>query len=320
MHPPGARIIEYRALKESAGVIELARGKLAVRGADAVDYLHRMLSNDVKSLRPGEGVVSFLLNAQGHILAEMNVLLQSDRLLLDCEQFIAPRLLTELDKFIFMDQVELEDLTPRFMTLAVEGPRCDEVVRDSLGFEPPADKPMAHVNPGGDPDFLMVRATLTGHGIWIVGAPERIVRLRANLDALTVDFEMLEAARVEAGIPRFGADIQEHNIPHETGRLDAISFTKGCYPGQEIVERVRTRGQVNRQLVRLEVDEPVEANAKLMHGDREVGYLTSVVTLPDSGRVVALGYLRREYTQPDQRLDCDGVGARFIAPAGTRRY
>jgi folate-binding protein YgfZ len=314
---------EYWALQRAAGLVDLSyRGKLAVRGADAVDYLHRMLSNEVKALQPGEGNYCFMLDAQGHVLAEVNLLAQEHRLLIDCEPFLTSRIREHLEKFVIMDEVEIEDLSGQLGAIGVEGPLSREVVCPVIGMEPPQMKPLAHLRPGGDPDLLLARMNLTGEGFWLIAPLERLPALwdalaqaARQLGGRPVGFQALEATRIEAGVPRYGVDIDEKNIPQETGQFRALSFTKGCYPGQEIVERVRSRGQVNRKLVGL-IAAPgtrLAAGMKLLCGGREAGRVTSAAHSPQLERGVALAYLRREHAEPGKQVAADG-GAAEVAP------
>ncbi len=314
---------EYRALKEAAGIVDLSfRGKAGATGEDRVDFIHRMVSNEVKGLEPGEGHYCFLLNAQGHILADLNVLVQPQRLLLDCEPFLTEKVIQTLDRFIIMDQVELEELSARLGTIAVEGPLCREVVSAVLGLEPPHMKPLAHISPEGDSDFLLVRAALSGEGFWMIAPLERLPKLWESLveaarplDGRPAGFAALEVARIEAGIPLYGTDIEEHHIPQETGQFRAISFTKGCYPGQEIVERVRSRGHVNRKLVGLvaEAGQALRAGMKVQAGGRDIGQVTSAAYSPGLGKPIALAYLRREFSDPGKQVEVQGIAAE-VAP------
>lgn len=315
----GGQDEEYRALKEAAGIVDLSfRGKLAASGQDRARFLHGMVTNEVQNLQPGQGCYCFLLNPQGRIQADLNLLVQAERVLLDCEPFLTDKILKTLDHYVIMDQVELEDLSARLGTIGVEGPRCGQVVRAALGLEPPAAEPLAHLSPEGNPDFLLVRTTRSGQGVWIF-APreslpdlwEKLVEAARVLSGRAVGFAALEAARIEAGIPLYGADIEDSNIPQETSQFQAISFTKGCYLGQEIVERVRSRGHVNRKLVGLVAAgaAPLRAGAKVHAGGREIGRVTSATFSPALGKHLALAYLRREFSEPRQRVEVESTTA-----------
>lgn len=308
---------EYRALHQAAGIVDLcSRGKIVAAGSDHVAYLHRMLSNEVKQLPPGEGNYCFLLDAQGHILADMNLLVQHDRIVLDTEGFLAGKLRGKLDDFVIMDQVELEDASSRFGTIGIEGPLSREVVSSVLGVEPPHMKAVSHILPEADPDVILARISWSPEGFWLMAPVARIPEFWERLNEAARSFRgrpvgqrAIDVARVEAGIPRYGADLSEGNIPHETGQFRAISFTKGCYPGQEIVERVRSRGQVNRRLAGVLAAAGTQLNpdTRLAAGDKEAGHVTSAVHSPSLGRDIGLAYIRREFLDPGTRLQAGGA-------------
>ena len=318
---------EYNALKLAAGVVDLSfRGKLAATGADRQDFLHRMVSNQVNGLAPGQGNYCFLLNAQGHILADMNLLVQAERILLDCEPFVTGKLREALEKFVIADDVELHDLSAQLGTIGIEGPLCREVVASVLGLEPPHMKPLEHFSPEATDDFLLARQSITGQGsvagFWLIAPAarlpelwERLAEAARPLGGGPVGLAALETARIEAGIPRYGADIEEKTLPQETGQFRAISFDKGCYPGQEIVERIRSRGHVNRRLVGLMAapGEALRAGTSVQAGGRDVGRVTSAAHSPGIGRSIALAYLRREAAEPGAEVSVDGVPAE-VAP------
>ena len=323
---------EYQALRRAAGIVDLSfRGKLVATGEDRARFLQGMLSNDVEQLQPGQGNYCFLLNAQGHILADMNVLVQPERLLLDCEPLVTEKLRTTLERYIIMDEVELEDRSADLGTLAVEGPAALQVVSAALGVEAlrletlPAE-PLVHLSPDGKSDFLLVRTALMGEGFWIVAPTEhlpnfwqKLTKAAGPLGGRPVGLAALEVARIEAGVPRYGADIQERIIPQETGQFRALSFTKGCYVGQEIVERVRSRGRVNRKLVGLmaPAEAALRAGMKIAAGgrdsSREIGRITSAAHSFALDKSIALAYLRHEFSEPGSQVEVEGTTAE-VAP------
>lgn len=217
------------------------RGCIAITGADRARWLHAMVSNHIQGMQTGQSCYCFLLDAQGHIQADAYVIAEESRLLLNCEGFVTTKLMALLDRYIFMDQVELADVSAGSKTLAAVGPGAELSWIDA----PPAGaKPMS----------------------W---------------DAYT-------HWRIEQGIPRFGEDIGENTLAQETGQLRAVHFSKGCYLGQEIVERVRSRGKINRHLAGFE-GKGLVPGAKVMADGTEAGWVTSV------SENLALGYLRREF-------------------------
>ena len=314
---------EYQALRRAAGIVDLSfRGKLVATGEDRAHFLQGMLSNEVEQLRSGQGNYCFLLNAQGHILADLNVLVQPERLLLDCEPLVTEKLRTTLERYIIMDEVELEDRSAHLGTVAVEGPAARQVVSEVLRLETLPAEPLAHLSPDGKSDFLLLRTALTGEGFWIVAPVERLpelwqalVEAARPLGGRPVGLAALEVARIEAGIPRYGADIEERIIPQETGQFRALSFTKGCYLGQEIVERVRSRGKVNRKLVGLvaPAGAPLRVGMKIAAGGRdsgrEIGRVTSAAHSFALGKPIALAYLRHEFSNSGTQVEVEGIQA-----------
>jgi aminomethyltransferase len=278
----------YEALRTGAGLIELAgRGVIRVSGEDRVRLLHAMSTNHVQGLAVGESCYAFFLNPQGRILADANILCQEDYLLLDTEADAAQKLFQHLDKFIIADDVTLEDLAGTMTVLALEGPEAEAVLKAS------------GVN------TLMARISITGaEGFRLyTDSPEVRAKLLEN-GAILVSDEEARTVRIENAVPRYGEDFGEDQIAQETRLMHALHFSKGCYLGQEIVERVRSRGHVNKVLAHLEMDpkEPPPAGTKIMAGDKEIGSITSSVYSPNAGRALAFGYLRTENSAPGTAL------------------
>ncbi len=274
----------YSALHSGAAWLDLsARGRIRVTGEDRVRLLHAMASNDVQHLGAGSGCYTFFLNAQGRILADAILLSMEDHLLLDVEPESRRFVFEHLDKYIIADDVALEDVTDATVEIAIEG---------AAGAVPEAlpDTAYSHVRQG---DTILVRASATGMPGYRVIAPaagrEEIIRESGAAPATAEDARVV---RLEHGIPRFGEDFSDRHLVHETQLLHGVHFNKGCYLGQEIVERVRSRGGVHRLLVRLAADREVAPGAKLAFEGTEVGEVTSAVFSPAAGRVVGLGYIR----------------------------
>jgi len=300
-------IAEHRAVRDTAGIFDFSfRVKIRVTGQDRAGFLHNMLSNDIKRLAPGQGTYATLLDLKGHIVADLRVYCASDSFLLDTDADLADKLAPALERYIIMDDVALERLI--LGTLSVQGPRSRELVEAALAMRLPALEEFGHVLiDEASPRARVARASSTGeegYELWVeadslVALWESMCRTGQTLGALPAGWEALETLRIEAGIPRYGADFGEDTLPLEAGLLNALSFTKGCYLGQEIVERTRSRGHVNWKLVGL-VLESAAAPApgeKLMTGGREVGEVTSACVSPTLGKVIALGYLRREASE-----------------------
>lgn len=304
----------YEALREGAGWLDLSsRGKIAVRGEDRARLLHAMSTNHVQGLTPGEGVYAFFLNAQGRILADANILCRDGEFLLDTEPETAGALMAHLERYIIADDVTLANLTGSLAAIAVEGPAWESAAR-ALGVSL-ADAPCSHVPFRGG---LAARLSFTGGpGFWLIVPPEEGDSIRVTLEqagAIRADEEAARTVRIERGRPRYGEDLSEANIPQETRQMRALHFNKGCYLGQEIVERVRSRGHVNRLLVRLEFDSatPPGRGAKLFAGEKEAGQVTSAAYSPAGGKALAFGYLRAEHARPGSRATAEGPEGTFL--------
>jgi folate-binding protein YgfZ len=311
----GDAAAEYHFVRESVGLIDKNyRAYLSFTGPDRVRYLNAILTNNIKDLPPRQGIVSLLLNPQGHILAEIDTYAFADKLFCVSYAMIRERLIEWLDKYIIMDDVTLTDETGRFGTLALEGPKAAAVVQELAGVDLrqwadlfSQDRTVASIpcrivkcSPGGiaGAEFVIEREKLQefwhalleavrGHG----GGP--------------AGYSAMSAIRLAQGVPWFGYDFGEKQIPHEAGLQDShISYTKGCYTGQEIVERVRSRGQVNRVRVGLlfSGDAVPEAGSPLTMGGKDVGYITRAAKLPDPPRVIGMGYVRKEASSPESKL------------------
>lgn len=304
---------EFQALLSGCGLYDLSwRAKIAVTGGDRVRWLNGMVSNNVRDLAPGHGVYAFLLNAQGHIQADLYVFQRGDSLLVDTERGQRDKILQLFDRYIISDDVEISDISDKLTALGLSGPESRNVL-ERAGITVPDLAPLELCVPKCDCacdclQCILVRGDDPAGGsyqIWL--APDK---LKATWDVLVaagaraVGAVALELRRISFGIPQFGVDIRERDLPQETGQTRALNFTKGCYLGQEIVERVRSRGAVHRQFTGFAVEGTLpEPGAKILADEKEVGEITSsaILPLPGGDRPVALGYLRREAAGKDLR-------------------
>jgi folate-binding protein YgfZ len=309
---------EERALWEGAGLVDRCpRGAVLVSGPDALPFLHSLLSQEVTSLADGEGVHSLLLQPQGKLDVDLRLLRVGDEGWLDCEVGRGEQLASSLMRFRIRVKADVEDRTGAWGCLAVRGPRAAEVVEVASGLSVP-EAAHAHV-PWGE--ARLVRADWPGvPGIDVVGTLESLRRAWGELveaGAVPAGLTAYEAVRVAAGVPRQGRDLDERTIPQEAFLdLDAVSFSKGCFLGQELVCRIDTRGHVNRYLRRLELtaDTHPPVGAEVVWQGKEVGALSSVAA--SKAGTVALGYLRREVELPaDVLLRWDGGEATATATA-----
>jgi len=325
---------EYRFARESAALIDKNyRAFIYASGPDRLRYLNAVLTNDVRETASGSGVPSLLLNPQGHIIAEVEVYAVGDRFLIVSYQMIRERLIEALDKYIIMDDVTLEDATQSLAVLGVEGPRSAEILRGVAGVELDSLAELGSVEArvaapqrndlSGAIPVRVIRRSPGAPGFEIFVARDRVGALwDLLLDAVRavgggpIGYAALSALRLEAGIPWFGYEFDESVIPHEAGLEHShINYSKGCYTGQEIVERVRSRGHVNRVRVGVEFsgDAPPERETKLSAGGKEVGFVTRAAFSPAVGHPVGMAYLRRDVSAPGASLEYSGGTARVIA-------
>jgi folate-binding protein YgfZ len=308
----------YQALREGTAWLDLSgRGKIRATGEDRARLLHAMSTNHVQRLQPGTGCYAFFLNAQGHILADVNIFCLPDHFLLDTEPETRRKVFEHVDKYIIADDVTLEDVTGKIATLSVEGPKAPETV-SSLGAPTPHEA-YVMVEWGG---LQVARLSATGAtGFRFFLPTEEKADLIAKLEsagAAAAEAGDIRTVRLEYGRPRYGEDISESNLPHETQLMHALDFNKGCYLGQEIVERIRSRGHVNRLLVQLHLagaGEPPAPGTKLTAESKEAGEITSAAISPAHGGAVALAYVRAEYVQRKAPFSAGGTVATLLATA-----
>ena len=299
----------YTALREHAAWLDLSgRGKIRATGEDRARLLHAMTTNQVETLQPGEGCYAFFLNAQGRILADVNLLCFEDHFLLDTEPETRTKVYEHLDRYIIADDVTLEDQTDRIVTLAVEGPSAAAALAELGAPAPEAPYSSVPWSYG-----TVARLDTTGRGGFFLMIPmdekTAVTALLTKAGVPAATAEDARIVRIENGRPRFGEEITERYLVQETGQLQAVNFNKGCYLGQEIVERVRSRAQIHRVLRRLEIDtsEPPAAGTKLKSGDADAAEIASAVFSPALGKTVALAYVRTQFAEPGTGIALDGI-------------
>jgi folate-binding protein YgfZ len=293
---------EFQVLLSGCGVYDLAgRAKIRLTGSDRVRWLNGMISNNVRDLAPGHGVYAFLLNAQGRIQADLYAFNRGDLLLVDMERGQRDKIWELFDHYIIADDVEMADVSDKIAALGLTGPESRAVLARA-GIDVPE---LAYLQ-FADVQWQQTAITALRAGdeaneswqIWI--APEHVSTLWDALvkaGAMPTGSSALNLFRISRGIPQFGLDIRDRDLPQETGQTRALNFTKGCYLGQEIVERIRSRGSVHRQFTAFAVEGSLpEAGSKIQVEGKEVGEITSsaILPFPSGDRSVSLGYLRRE--------------------------
>ncbi len=309
---------EFRALLEGCGLYDMSwQAKLVLTGEDRVRWLNGMVTNNVRDLAVGHGVYNFVLTAQGRIVGDLVAYNRGDFLLVTTDRAQASTIMEIFDRYIIMDDVEVADVSDKLSAVGLAGPRAADTLQKA-GIEiPQLPKegncgPPTRFEPGQVVDLVwhdvgitVARGThpnVDAYEIWF--AAEQADAVWDGLvvaGATPVGSEALELYRIVRGVPRYGIDISQRDLPQETEQKHALSFTKGCYIGQEIVERIRARAILHRTFTGFVVEgEPPQPGTKIKDGDKNIGEITSAALVPFSTgeRTVALGYLRREFEAP----------------------
>jgi folate-binding protein YgfZ len=331
---------EMESLLHSAGVSDLGwRGKILVTGSDQLRWLNGMVSNAVQSLPEGQGNYSFLLSVQGRIQGDCYVYRRPGDLLLDTGSDQVLALMRHLDHFIIMDDVELADVSRQWTALSLAGPHAPQVLA-TLGVAPPSEKlenagpQNAHISSVriGEVACTLIEAyhvVVPRYELWF--APEHVLAVWETLQAAGANpcgLEAVEGLRVLEGTPLYGIDLNDRDLPQETAQTRALNFSKGCYLGQEIVERIRSRGKVNRQFRQfalhgsLPAQLPPRPPFDLRSGEQSVGRITSTASLSSAGlpEPLALGFIRVEILERNAEITYDGgVATALAAPPAIDR-
>ena len=323
------------------------RSRICLTGADRVRFLHGQVTNDVKKLRIGEGCYSAITTAKGKMESDLNIFALEDELLLDFEPGLTEKISVRLEKFIVADDVQIVDVAPHYGLLSVQGPKAADVVRalnlfpeipkQQLGSIKISDATLGEIYLANNPRLDLFRSSgresahsssqtsqsrltsaatielnASGFDLFVpnnsLGAvADKLIAAAKQIGGRAVGWTAFETARIEAGVPRFGADMDETNIPLECGiERRAIVYNKGCYIGQEVINRIHSVGHVTRELRALRLATDLESlpkkGDKLFHAGKEVGYVTSAVKSPALNANIALGYVRREANQIGNEL------------------
>jgi folate-binding protein YgfZ len=318
---------ELDSLLHSAGVSDMGwRGKILVTGGDRLRWLNGMVSNTVQSLPEGQGNYSLLLSVQGRIQGDCYVYRRGQDLLLDTGIDQVATLMHHLDHFVIMDDVELADVSRDWTALSLAGPRAPQVLA-TLGFTPsPSKLENARMSRAriGEVDCTLIEAyqvSVPRYELWF--SPEHVLAVWETLQAAGANacgLEAMEALRVLEAIPLYGVDLNDRDLPQESTQTRALNFSKGCYLGQEIVERIRSRGKVNRQFRQFELHgaRPETLPADLRSDDQPVGRITSTALLSGAGlpQLLGLGFIRVEVVERKAEIAYDGgVATPLATPA-----
>src|SRR5258708_26480371 len=314
----GDVLAETTAVCETAGILDLSfRSRICLTGADRIRFLHGQATNDIKRLRVGEGCYAALVTAKGRMESDLNIYCLAEELLLDFEPGLTQRVMQRLESFVVADDVQVVNVAPHYGLLSVQGPRSAEIVKQ-LGLFPEIPSQQYGTSKATDSRlgelYLARHSRLASDGFDLfvptAGMPEvaeKLLGAGKSLGARPVGWQAFETRRIEAGIPRYGVDMDDHNLPQECGIEErAVSYSKGCYIGQEVLNRVHTMGHVNRAMRVLELAPELKVlprkGDKLVQHGKEVGFVTSAVHSARLRKNIALGYVRREADQPGALL------------------
>ena len=310
----GNSATEYAAVRSAVGLMDLSyRGLLQLTGPDRLSFLQGMLSNDLRVLKPFTGQYAALLTQQGKVIADVRVLCAMNSFYLDFFDNLKEKILAHLNRYLVADEVEIVDRSIEYATLSIQGPKSEALLRSLVGQAELPEHPLQHtmITLNGAA-ICVVFASHTGETGFdfiapIASLPDIAVKLTEagkQFSAVWVGETAQNILRVEAGIPRYGVDFTEDNLLLEVGLDHVVSFSKGCYLGQEVVERIRSRGHVNRKLTGLLLggQEAAYPGDAIAHDDKPIGNITSAVHSPALGRPIALGYVHRDYWNPGTHL------------------
>ena len=289
------------------------RGVLRLTGGDRVRFLNGMLTNDVAKLGAGELCHALLLNRKGRILSVFLVLACEDAFLLDTAPGTASTVYESLERHVIADDVAIENLSAAWGHIGLEGPSVRAVLeRERMPRLAPGHFEQAEWN--GESLVWVGEGSLTPEGVQVLGSREQLEKLVVALDLPLLSAEQVDLLRIETFLPAYGVDVTDRNFPAEARLEHAVSYTKGCFVGQEIVARIRSRGAVKRYLVQIRSEAPVSRGDAIRVGTTAVGEITSATVSGASGPV-ALGYVRAAHADPGTALDVAGTSGIIAGPA-----
>ena len=321
----GTPLDEYHAVRSGVGLLDHCnRSLLRFTGEDRVPFLQGMVSNDVTKLTPGRGMSATFADIQGKILADTKIYCTEDSFIAELLEPLKDKIQTHLQKYLIADDVEIDDLTDGYGIVSLQGPKSTVLLEALLGTKALPDHELNHGEFTIDAHRCrLVRATHTGEiGFDLWTTEEDLPVLAAMIQekgmafsAQWVGTESQEVLRVEAGIPRYGVDMDDENLVLETSLVEAVNFEKGCYLGQEVIERIHSRGHVNKRLVGMVLagETPAQRGDRIQSETKEVGKVTSSVLSPRLNRPLALGYVHKDYFNPGTPLTIQGNEKSFTA-------
>lgn len=312
---------EYWTIKKTVGLADMSSlGRLRITGKDRISFLNGLLTNDVSQLKENSGQHTALLNSKARVLADLHLYAQADGFLVDTGESPASHVKEILDRFIITEDVQIHDATSDLVQMTVQGPRSSEAVRQVLGAEAHGLKQFEQTALGpstiiardrtGQSGYDIVLPVLEADPVW-----HGFLLNGAEIGLNPVGSRALEILRLEAGYPKYAADMDENTIVLEAGFKDALNFSKGCYLGQEVVARATHIGRVNKQLVGLEVETKgtIPPRSRLMSDGKEAGFITSSAFSPGLGKVASLGYASREFAKEGTKMMVQSGETNFTA-------
>jgi folate-binding protein YgfZ len=308
---------EMTALLAGCGVYRLDRALISLTGRDRVRWLNGMVSNNVRDLAERHGVYAFVLNAQGQIQGDLYIFNRGESLLLEIERAQVETLLPLLRRYIIMDKVEVEDLSAKLAVIGLTGPKSAEALA-ALGLIDDLAPLQFALKEWNGIEITVARGDnprVPNYELWAAKEhAESLWNALVATGAQGIYDDALETFRILCGIPKVGLDIRERTLPQETGQERALSFTKGCYIGQEIVERIRARGSVHRGFVGFEVEGPVPSSGtKVQYEGKDVGEITSIASAPLKQKRLALGHMRKDAMLPGRTFAAGEAVVRAVS-------
>ncbi|HZX48637.1 MAG TPA: aminomethyltransferase family protein [Nitrospirota bacterium] len=318
----GDPVSEHLAVRSSAGIMDMTqRGKILISGKDRAKFLQNILSQDINKLTPGTGGNATLLNTKGHMLAYMRIYSEEDSFLIDTEPGETDKIIEILNRYLFREDVKIEDVTLKYGLVTVQGPRSREIVCRLSGTDIKDLEECNHLNLTiNNINCKIARTTYSGEEGYNIYAPWDDIKAVFSSEINPFGLAAYNSLRIEAGIPLYSIDMDEDTIPIEANLDHAISYTKGCYVGQETIARIKFKGHVNRTLTGFSIQLGTEFNfvpektavpkTRIIpqKGDRifiiiegteqNIGVITSACFSPTLKGSVALGYLRIEHNKP----------------------
>jgi aminomethyltransferase len=304
---------EYWTVRRGAGLADISStGRLSIIGKDRLSFLNSLLTNDASQLKDEMGQHSTLLSTKARVLADLYLYNQPNRVIVDTGNSVASSVKENLERYVITEDVQIQDVGRDLVSITLQGPNATKAVKETFGVDAGGLKPFHSVSVGPSTIVSRDRTGLGGFDIFLptheVEAVWQGLLLRSGDFGLSpVGTMALEALRIEAGFPKYGVDVDENTIVLEAGYKDAISFTKGCYLGQEVVARATHIGRVNKQLARfdLETQEPPPKGTRLKSNGADAGFITSAAFSPGLGKVVSLGYANREFAKLGMELEVE---------------